>query len=214
MEVDVVYVADTRTIRIIPEQDLLPSRTYRVELTDRLMSAAGERYAGAEWSFATAGPIGDTRQSTLDRCVSDPERSLLEAINLARQTGRYCGGDWYPPVKPVTYQCALDSVARKHAEALADQQWLSHYSSDGSSPAGRVRQSGYDTTRLLENLARTETVALSPVMDQWLSDPTACEGLMDPEVTHLGLGRAESETAGVYWVQNLVRPDGRSAQLD
>lgn len=203
----VVYVADTRTIRLIPEQSLAPNSRYRVELSDSLMSRRGDTYAGAEWSFSTAGQIGRTRQHTLDACVSGDALALLVAVNEARSQARYCGQKRMPPAEALSYQCTLASVADEHAADLAGQSLLSHLSRDGLRLTDRVTNRDYAWEALGENLAVSDSDATGPVVAQWLRSEQDCQTLMNPDVTELGLGREQARDDTWYWVLNLATPD-------
>ncbi|GGX73337.1 hypothetical protein GCM10007392_45950 [Saccharospirillum salsuginis] len=202
----VVYVADTHTIRLLPEQSLQPDQHYRVELTRELMSNTGEPYGGADWSFTTAGQIGQTSQETLDRCVTPERQALLEAVNEARQTARQCGNQTLPPAPPLTYQCALTDIAQSHADAMAEQSLLSHYSSDGTTLPQRADAHGYDWQALGENIARLSSTDADKVVDGWLAETIPCDTLMNPDYSHIGLGLAFDDKGRAYWVQDLAKP--------
>lgn len=204
----VVYVADTQTIRLLPSDPLSPHRRFRVELTERLLSSTGAAYGGAQWSFTTAGPIGDTTQETLDHCVTPQRLAMLEALNEARQSPQQCGSQTRPAAPPLTYQCALTDIAQAHADELADQALISHYSSDGATLPQRANEQGYKWNRLGENIARQSSGETGTVIDGWLSEAVPCETLMDPDFTHIGLGLATDDDGRVYWVQDLADPAG------
>ncbi len=201
-----VYVADTHTIRLLPEKPLQPDQRYRVELTNGLMSSLGLPYGGAEWEFSTAGRIGRTTQDTLDRCVTPDRLAMLGAINKARSQARQCGANLLPAAPELTYQCALTDIAQNHAEELASQSLLSHYSSDGSTLPERADAAGYGWAALGENIARTRSQEAGSLVDGWLGEASPCETLMDPAYTHIGLGRAENREGDFYWVQDLAKP--------
>lgn len=206
VETAVVYVADTHTIRLLPARPLAPDQQYRVELTQGLMSATGEPYGGADWSFTTAGNIGRTSQDTMDRCVTPDRLAVLEAVNDARQQARQCGRRTLPPAPALTYQCALTDIAQGHAEALADQALLSHYSSDGSTLPERADANGYGWEALGENIARAGSGDADTLVEGWLAEPIPCETLMNPDYSHIGLGLAIGDDGRAYWVQDLAKP--------
>ncbi|MCH8531568.1 MAG: CAP domain-containing protein [Saccharospirillum sp.] len=200
---NLVYVNDTRTVRLVPRQPLLPNRQYRVEITSRLLAETGDPFAGAEWVFTTAGKIGATRQSTIDLCGSEEALAMLDAINQARLNGRQCGVHAMPAVAPLAYQCQLAEVAESHADDMARYQVLSHLSSDGMSLADRYQTFGIAWQRLAENIAATSTDSMSSVMSKWLGSEPHCKTLLDPELTHFGMGRTQGGNFQ-FWVQNFA----------
>lgn len=200
-----VYVADTQSIRLIPTYELSPNRTYRVHLKPQLMSAQGDLFAGAEWQFQTAGPVGATSQWTLDNCMDETEQAWLEQVNRARSDARYCGRVLQASVKPLSYQCTLAGAAQRHSDDMANHGILSHLGSDGQDAYRRLQQQGYEATALGENVAMTPT-ADADVVRQWLASPGHCRNLMDGTFTSLGMGQAVADNGDVFWTLNLAEP--------
>lgn len=204
----VIYVADTRTIRIMPEQPLAPDSQYQVALSDRLMAATGETYVGAEWQFATAGPIGDTNQSTLDSCMSEQSIALLEAVNRLRQSQQSCGAEALPPAPALSYQCTLGEVAQGHAEGMAGQTLLSHLSSNGLGLPERAEAADYAWRSLGENLAvTTRPDNIQRLTESWMASESHCRNIMNPAFSQMGMGQAQGPDGRFYWVQNLGAPE-------
>lgn len=202
----VVYVAETRTIRILPQQPLAPDSRYQVQLSSQLMSASGQTYGGAHWSFSTAGPVGRTSQSTLDSCMSADAIAMLETLNRRRREGVFCGGEPMAPVAPLSYQCTLANVAQGHAEDLAEQSLLSHLSSDGLALPGRADLDGYAWRALGENLALTDHADVEQVVESWFANESQCRNLTEPQFSRVGLGMTLGADGFFYWVQNLAEP--------
>lgn len=203
VDASLVYVNDTRTVRLVPRKALLPNRQYRVEVTSRLLAETGDPFAGVEWYFTTAGEIGATSQATLDLCGNERALAMLDAINQARLNGQQCGNHAMPAVAPLAYQCQLAEVAQSHASDMARYQVLSHLSSDGMGLADRYQTFGISWDRLAENIAATSTDSMPSVMSKWMGSEPHCKTLLDPELTHFGLGQSQGGTFH-FWVQNFA----------
>ena len=204
VDASLVYVNDTRTVRLVPRKPLLPNRQYRVEVTSRLLAETGDPFAGVEWYFTTAGEIGATSQATLDLCGNERALAMLDAINQSRLSGQQCGKHAMPAVAPLAYQCQLAEVAQSHASDMARYQVLSHLSSDGMGLADRYQTFGISWDRLAENIAATSTDSMPSVMSKWLGSEPHCKTLLAPELTHFGLGQAQGGTFH-FWVQNFAK---------
>ena len=125
---------------------------------------------------------------------------MLDAVNDARASGRTCGAVPFGPAPPLAIEGRLTAAAQGHAADMLATGELSHTGSNGSSLKDRVEDQRYQWSRLAENVAwGFEDVAT--VVDGWLGSPGHCENMMDPDLTELGVGRAD-----LYWVQVFGSP--------
>ena len=83
---------------------------------------------------------------------------------------------------------ALNYAAQRHSLDMATRRFSGHSGSDNSTPATRVRETGYDGT--VEELVVGDR-DLEPALTEWLADPATQGILLAAAVRHLGLGLAE-----------------------
>lgn len=115
----------------------------------------------------------------------------LATINTARaQAG----------LRPLALDPRLATIAQRHACDMAQQGYLDHTSPDGR---GLMDRAGGLTgfCAIAENIARGQQ-DIPTVMATWLRSPGHRANLLDPGLTHVGLGRA----TGPYWVQVFGGP--------
>lgn len=135
----------------------------------------------------------------------DPSE-VLALVNQARSEGRSCGSEGtFGPAAPLGWNDLLGHAAQVHAEDMARNDFMGHTGSDGSSAADRVSRAGYDWTAVGENVAAGQS-SPQQVMASWLSSPGHCANIMNPAYEHMGIGRAQGGSYGVYWAQTFARP--------
>jgi uncharacterized protein YkwD len=134
-------------------------------------------------------------------------REVLARVNDARAMGHRCGGRAYPPAAPLQLSGHLSRVALEHSTDMVQTSSLEHSGRDGSSPAERVRRSGYGAQLVGENIAGGVPTA-SEVVDGWLASPGHCANIMDRRFTEMGLAYAvaPSSRLEIYWTQLFALP--------
>jgi uncharacterized protein YkwD len=134
-------------------------------------------------------------------------REVLARVNAARAAGHRCGGRPYPPVAPLQLTGRLSQVALEHSVDMARSGNLDHQGRDGSSPAERVRRTGYAVQLVGENIAGGVPTA-AEVVDGWLTSPGHCANIMDGRFTEMGLAYAiePSSRLEIYWTQLFALP--------
>lgn len=173
-------------------------------LSDPKLSEMGVQRRGSEVWILLAAPVAAPAAADLGAA----RRRVLELVNAARAAGRRCGAKYFAPAAPLSLNSTLNSVALAHSREMARYVEFEHRGHDGSTPAERVRRSGYGAYRIVgENIAAG---AMTPgeVTDGWLSSPAHCENIMDGRFTQVGIAYAMSagSAAGVYWTQDFVAP--------
>jgi uncharacterized protein YkwD len=133
---------------------------------------------------------------------------VLARMNGVRAEGGRCGGTEYPPGRPLSRSPALDAAARAHAEDMANNSFLAHTGSDGSSPGERATRAGYDWKVVAENVASGQTSA-DDLAATWLESPGHCDNLRDADYAETGIAYALNPGDGrdIYWVQVYAQPD-------
>lgn len=103
---------------------------------------------------------------------------------------------------PLALDATLSRMAQGHACDMADRGYFDHTAPDGSGLFDRARRAGLSGfCHLAENIARGQR-DIPTVMAIWLRSAGHRANLLDPALTHVGLGRA----SGPHWVQVFGGP--------
>ena len=134
-------------------------------------------------------------------------RRVLDLVNQARATPRYCGDRAFNAARPVRWNDSLAEASRLHAEDMARYNYFSHSGRDGSDPAQRVERAGYHYRSTGENIAAGQMKPEDAVAS-WIESPEHCANLMNPAFTDMGAAFAVDSRSemGVYWTQAFGRP--------
>ena len=133
---------------------------------------------------------------------------VLDLVNQARATPRYCGNRAFKAAQPVHWNDALAKASRLHAEDMARYNYLSHSGRDGSDPAQRVERAGYRYSSTGENIAAGGQMKPEDAVAGWIKSPGHCTNLMNPEFSEMGAAFAVNPRSemGVYWTQAFGTP--------
>ena len=130
---------------------------------------------------------------------------VMRLANIARGTARKCGSSRYPAVKALRWDSTLAKVATAHSKDMANHDYFSHESRNGTSPFQRMTRAGYRYDRAGENIAAGFNTPAS-VVKAWLKSPGHCKNLMNRAYVELGVGFATGGTYGTYWTQDFGNP--------
>lgn len=132
---------------------------------------------------------------------------VLELVNQARATPRYCGNRAFNAAQPVRWNDALAEASRLHAEDMARHNYFSHSGRDGSQPSERIERAGYRWRAAGENIAAGQATPEDAVAG-WVKSPAHCAILMDPAFTDMGAAFAveRGSDLGIYWTQAFGAP--------
>ena len=100
----------------------------------------------------------------------------------------------------------VSRAARAHSEDMLERGYLGHLAPSGESPHARARRAGVDAARLLENVSVAPDLARAHAA--LLDSPGHRRNVLDPEVTHVGLGVArglQSERPVLYLTQVFAK---------
>ncbi len=105
-----------------------------------------------------------------------------------------------PAFKPSS---ALGAAARNHSVDMAQNNYMSHTGSDGSSPWDRIRAAGYSFTSAAENVGAGYPTA-DDMVNGWMSSPGHRANILSNECD-IGVGYAydAQSTYGYYWTLDL-----------
>ncbi|MCX2582466.1 CAP domain-containing protein [Pedobacter sp. MR22-3] len=118
---------------------------------------------------------------------------VLEKINLLRQSGCTCGGDYMPPVAPLSLNSQLESAAMAHAKDMDQRNYFEHISPEGITPQERAFKAGYKGNVEGENLGKGYVNA-DEVINAWKKSASHCKAMMDANSNEAGIGFSEN-----YW---------------
>lgn len=133
--------------------------------------------------------------------LSDPARVRSEVLDRANAERAAAG------LPPLILNARLNDAAQRHAEDMLLRSYYSHSSPEGSTPADRVRKSGYTPLRVGENIARG-ALSVQEVMDNWMASREHRRNILYPGFADLGVGVAVGRNSVGYtvlWVQDFGR---------
>jgi uncharacterized protein YkwD len=135
-------------------------------------------------------------------------RRVLDLVNQARATPRYCGNRKFNAARPVRWNDTLAGASQLHAEDMARNNYFSHSGRDGSNPAQRVERAGYRYRTTGENIAAGGQMQADDAVAGWIKSPGHCANLMNPAFTEMGAAFAVNRGSemGVYWAQAFGTP--------
>ncbi|WP_456276873.1 CAP domain-containing protein [Bacillus sp. AK128] len=119
---------------------------------------------------------------------------IADVIDLTNEERRRHG------LSQLTADLDLQKAAQLKAEDMSNQHELSYHSQVYGSPFDMLRSLGINYKEASENIAQGPQSARE-VMDAWMNHPEYRENILNPDITHIGVGY---DTSGDYWTQILV----------
>lgn len=138
--------------------------------------------------------------------LTGEEQTVLDLVNGYRAQARTCGTTQYAAAPAVSWNCTLESAARRHSKDMADNDHFSHTGTDNSSLADRVNDSGYSWSTIGENIAAGYTSPGS-VVEGWINSPGHCANIMNANFQEMGVSKyyLHGSEYGTYWTQVFAR---------
>jgi uncharacterized protein YkwD len=171
-------------------------------VTDSALKDFAAHRQGASWEFVLAAPI-ELPALADRRAVAE---RVLVLVNEARSHARRCGPQSFDAAPPLRANPRLEDAAARHAQDMAEHDYLDHVSRDGSTFAQRVTRAGYRWQDVGENIAAGQYTP-QDVVAAWIASPGHCANLMNPVFVDMGVAFAvnmKSEPV-VYWAQEFGR---------
>jgi uncharacterized protein YkwD len=183
--------------------EVLAEQSYCAVLQDGAMTEVGIHVAAGQLWLVMAAPFAPAVRVS-ERTAG---QRVLELVNQARATARFCGKSAFRAAPPLRWNESLAQASRLHAEDMAHRNYFSHRGRDGSSPAQRIERAGYRYRAMGENLAGGQLQPEDAVAG-WIKSPEHCANLMNPAFTEMGSAYAVDPASemGVYWAQAFGRP--------
>jgi uncharacterized protein YkwD len=183
---------------------LLAAQNYCRQLQDAAMTEVGIYLDARQLWVVTAAPFAPSVE------LSGPAagQRVLDLVNHARATPRYCGNRLFNAARPLRWNEALAEASRWHSEDMARHNYFSHSGRNGSSPAQRVERAGYRYRSTGENIAAGGQMNAENAVAGWIKSPGHCANLMNPAFSEMGAAFAVDARSdmGVYWTQAFGTP--------
>jgi uncharacterized protein YkwD len=179
------------------------SRQFCSQVLEPGLREIGSYRRGPDVWFVVAAPFSPPAPGDRDAI----SRRVLELTNQARAHARRCGDKAFPAAPPLELAPALGVAALEHSQDMAAHDDLNHTGHDGSTPADRVRRTGYKWRLIGENLA-SGVMTPEEAVTGWVGSPHHCENLMTAQFTQMGVGYAVSRASsgGIFWTQEFGAP--------
>lgn len=130
--------------------------------------------------------------------VQAVRQEMLERVNAVR---RGIG------LKPFELDPRLTTAAQVHAADMLARSYYNHISPEGTTPRQRVQAAGFVGDVVAENIAAGQTSA-ADALGAWMHSTEHRRNLLDPRLTHIGIGMALGSWEHRYkvvWVQSFGR---------
>lgn len=131
--------------------------------------------------------------------VSNVVSRILELVNQERDAAG---------VAPLAFNAQLSAAAQGHSQDMADNNFIEHTGSDGSSPSDRAQQAGYPSSFVGENIAAGQSIP-EDAMSSWMNETPPNDGhrqnILNPDYREIGIGYVFSDTTDYqhYWTQDF-----------
>lgn len=128
-------------------------------------------------------------------------KEMLDSFNEYRASGFFCNDDETdnPPVHPLTWNEKLFNAVQEHSIDMAENEFLEHNGSDGSTAGERIEDAGYQYINYLHSIKEYLELPFEPV-DYWM-DSSACQYIMSDDYVDMGLAQKNG-----YWALLLASP--------
>lgn len=182
---------------------MLAKQSYCRQLQDGAMTEVGIYVDAHQVWIVMAAPFAPSVRMSEQAAG----QRVLDLVNQARATPRFCGNRMFDTAPPVRWNNSLAEASRLHAEDMARYNYFSHSGRDGSDAAQRVERAGYRYRSTGENIAAGPMKPEDAVAG-WIKSPAHCANLMNPAFTEMGVAFAVDPRSemGVYWTQTFGAP--------
>jgi len=141
--------------------------------------------------------------------LSNFQASALAKVNQYRAAGATCGSHGaFPSAAALSWNALLTQAAEGHSQDMVANDFFAHNSSDGRTFDQRITASGYNWSRVAENIAAGQT-SVDEVMAGWMASEGHCVNIMNASLTEIGMvcvAGSASNTYRTYWAMDLGKP--------
>ena len=126
------------------------------------------------------------------------DQRILELVNIERVN---------EGLDPLSIDIQLDQAANFHNDEMVRADMMSHQLPGEANLGDRVTATGYDWTRVGENVAAGYTTP-EAVVEGWMNSPGHRANILNPEFKHIGIGYENAPDDNnalndfdIYWTQ-------------
>ncbi len=115
-------------------------------------------------------------------------------------------------LNPLCCMESLSDVARAHSRDMAQRNYFDHTSPEGTQPWDRMKSAGVTGwTMAAENIAYGQD-SPEAVQEAWMNSPGHRQNILDPGLTHVGVGQVYHDGTP-FWTQLFATFPDLSCQL-
>lgn len=180
--------------KIVGDRTLVPVR------------AVSEGYdAQVDWDGAAQKVIVKTELSSVGGGQPDQDQNQSQSsfayrvFELTNQERVKAG------LLPLEWSDSLAAVALAHSKDMAIRGFFDHTNPDGLSPFDRMKNAGISYRRAAENIAAGQQ-SPEAVVNGWMNSSGHRANILNPQLTHLGVGYYAGGSYGSYWTQCFITP--------
>ncbi|GAA0470858.1 SafA/ExsA family spore coat assembly protein [Alkalibacillus silvisoli] len=107
-------------------------------------------------------------------------------------------------LQPLQHDWQLSRVARYKSQDMRDHNYFSHQSPNYGSPSNMIDQFNVSYRRTAENIAAGQRTA-NAVVESWMNSAGHRQNILDPNMTHIGVGFIEGGQYSNYWTQMFIQ---------
>lgn len=130
--------------------------------------------------------------------IDDIKRFENQVIQLTNQERAKNG------LSPLSAHWELSRVARYKSADMRDLRYFDHTSPTYGSPFTMIKNFGISYQAAAENIAGGQPTPRE-VVQKWMQSPGHKQNIMDPRMTHIGVGYAKGGRYGHYWTQLFIQ---------
>lgn len=133
------------------------------------------------------------------------EKRVIELVNEVRIKGNICGEIFYKPANPIAWNDKLGKAALYHSIDMAQNGFLGHSGSDGSSTKERLSRVHYKWMTYGETVGEGYQTP-GEMVSGWLKSTSHCKNIMNPDFKEAGSAYIKG-SGKIYWTLVLASPE-------
>jgi len=152
----------------------------------------------------TAIPItGSAQVYLIDFDEPGAELLMLQAINTIR---------YQNDLPLIGVDDNLNRAARRHALDMTVRDYFDHFSPDGNGPCERTQREGVldpvlENIGIIRTFGRDQSDVVESLMDNFMASPNHRVNILDPDVTHVGIGFCQDIDGRNHRIEGNEDPD-------
>ncbi len=148
-----------------------------------------------------------TATSSAKRCgYNNLAQAIVARVNAERARGAQCGTHGsFAPAAALVWSDKLETAALGHSADMMQNNFFSHTSADGRTLVQRVNATGYQWSRLGENIAASFD-GVDAVVSAWMASDGHCANIMNPAYRDMGVACVVGTASNGfynYWTQEF-----------